>query len=647
MAKRRKMCGIAGYVAGRGALSREQIKAVCSMTSSLKHRGPDAGDTWNDAVAVFGHRRLAVVDLSSAGAQPMQSSSGRYVICYNGEIYNHADLRQELVASGVQFSGHSDTETLVEAISVWGIESVLPRLNGMFAFAVWDRKNQRLTICRDRFGIKSLLWTKTKHGFAFASEMRALTLLPEWKPDICISAASEMLCYGFISAHATIFANVYKLEPGCFLTLKVGEEPTLIRYWHPKNSAMESLHTPLRGEETSVANAIEGALRRAVERQMMSDVPLGAFLSGGIDSSLVAAMARQTSGADLQTFSIGIDQKGYDESESARCVAKHLGTRHEDLRINPQTLIDAVAELPSCLDEPFGDASFLPTLLLSRVARKHVKVALSGDGGDELFGGYSRHIWAQRLQNWSSSFYARRANALINQFSKVGLQRSLNFAARMSGDPQLSRKVSKALRVLSSDTTAEAYHRILLTHDAAAQLLPGACKGTLFEENGVAGLGCDDPLQNMQMLDTSIYMPNDVLHKVDRASMAASLEVRVPFLDNDLFDIAWRVPNKMKVERNVGKKVLRTILLRYLPDQMVDRPKKGFTLPVAEWLRGPLRQWAEGNLFVDGGLDQWDNALLKRMLSRHMDGEDNSAILWNALMLKMWSQRWTEAGNEL
>ncbi|MFN3171094.1 MAG: asparagine synthase (glutamine-hydrolyzing) [Hyphomicrobiales bacterium] len=644
------MCGLAGFVKKGGSVDRQMLDAVESMSQSLQHRGPDGSGCWHDTRAVLAHRRLSIVDLTDCGHQPMVSQCGRYILVYNGEIYNHEQIREEMQGTKIAYRGRSDSETLLEAIACWGCDSLVPRLNGIFAFAVWDRKLSQLTLARDRLGVKPLYWTETPSGLAFASELRAFQALPDWQPEIDIGAVEAFLRYGNVPAPTSIFQGVYKLEPGMMLSWQAGGSPQLRRYWDPCQSMGTGLADPLTGSVDEIVKELERALLTAVERQMMSDVPIGAFLSSGVDSSLIAALMQSITDRPIQTFSIGFDQRGYDEAPVARVIAEHLGTQHNEAYATPAMLLSRLPDLINLIDEPFGDASFLPTLLLSEAARASMTVALSGDGGDELFAGYSRHVWAHKLQNFGPlavrQGLSRALTALpASVFDGVP---HLLAAGRGQIDHQFSRKAQKAVRALGASDSADLHRRLLSAYATPKSLLrhQGAKRAQTGPiDTWAARCPTDDPVATAQLLDMTVYMPDDVLTKVDRASMAASLEVRVPFLDPDLVDLAWRIPSAMKLHEGTGKWILRQILRKHLPADLVDRPKSGFTVPLAEWLRGPLREWAD-DLLSEKALshdDVLEAKAIGRLLERHLSGAaDNSAILWNLLIFQQWRQRWSK-----
>ncbi|MEP2639955.1 asparagine synthase (glutamine-hydrolyzing) [Roseobacter sp.] len=633
------MCGISGFVSTTGDLTEKDLTAAAAMSHGLGHRGPDSDGLWNDTHAVFAHRRLAIVDLSPAGHQPMKSQTERYILSYNGEIYNHADLRADLHAAGCAFRGQSDSETLIEAIAHWGIDAVLPRLNGIFAFAVWDRKDRVLMLARDRHGVKPLYWCATSSGVAFGSELGACRHAPGVTSDLDPYAIAAFLRYGNIPAPATPFRDTYKLMPGGTLRLRPNHPPELGTFWDAGAAVSSAQSSPVAGDPEALMTDLEACLTTAVERQMMSDVPLGAFLSGGIDSSLITSLMQKISGRPVETFSIGFDEQGYDEAPAARAVATHLGTKHTEIRVTPAMLLDRIPDVLGHQSEPFGDYSILPTVLLSEAARNSVTVALSGDGGDELFAGYTRHIWARRMDKGAGSRMGRLLGTALGHVP----QRAFAQIGRLmpGNNVQFAHKVQKAAAALSARNGTDLHRLLLSAHAAPYDLLAGSPDPT-DEINPVAAQAAQladvDPVTLAQFLDLTVYMPDDVLTKVDRASMAASLEVRVPFLDTDVVDLAWRLPQNVKLRGRTGKWILREILRKHVPADIVDRPKAGFTVPLAGWLRGPLRDWAQDTLFAPA-IDRamLDRAAVQKIWTTHLSGQsDHSALLWNMLTLTIW-----------
>lgn len=645
------MCGIAGLVSASAASPADELRSAGeAMTNALTHRGPDDHGLWLDAAKgiVLGHRRLSIVDLSQAGHQPMISANGRFVIVYNGEVYNHQETRKELESLGVVFRGTSDTEVILEACAAWSVERTLPRLNGMFAFALWDRAEGILTIVRDRLGIKPLYWAKFGRLFLFGSELKALRAHRGWAPRVRPEAIAGYMRHGYIPGPHTVYEGVQKLEPGSVLTLNTRDnsEPTLRRFWDLSEVATRGAAARTEPASADSVNELDVLLRDAVRRRMVADVPLGAFLSGGVDSSTVAAMMQAQSAVPIKTFTIGFEQDRFDEAPHARAVAKHLGTDHTELYVAPQDALNVIPELPHLYDEPFADSSQIPTMLVSRLTRKHVTVALSGDGGDELFAGYSRYFWNQRLQRSLG-----RVPRPVRSAAGFGL-RSLSPALRAWCLKRLPRRLQNVLtearlaklsEVLNAKDSGALYRRIVsLWPDPKALVLGGSeATGRLWEPNLTKAL--EQAIEAPQFLDTLTYLPDDILTKVDRASMAVALEARVPLIDYRVVEFAWRLPMSMKVRDGHGKWILRQVLDRYVPRQLIDRPKMGFGVPLGEWLRGPLRDWAE-DLLSESQLSQQGLLrveLVRRAWQEHISGrQERASQLWAVLMLQSWMRVW-------
>ncbi|MEI9951373.1 MAG: asparagine synthase (glutamine-hydrolyzing) [Pseudomonadota bacterium] len=645
------MCGIAGIINMGGVLGAEGLKgSIEAMTRAIQHRGPDDQGIWLHAESGIGlgHRRLSIVDLSQAGHQPMVSANGRFVIVYNGEVYNHQESRKELEALGVSFRGTSDTEVILEACAQWSLERTLPKLNGMFAFALWDRQEQVLNLVRDRLGIKPLYWAKFGRTFLFGSELKALRAEPSWSPEVRPDSIAAYMRHGYIPAPHTIYEGVHKLEPGMVLTLGLrdGAEPSLQRFWDLRDVARQGQAGRQGTSSVVQVDELDSLLRDAVGRRMIADVPLGAFLSGGIDSSLVAALMQAQSSVPVKTYTIGFGQAQYDEAPHARGVAKHLGTSHTELYVSPDDALAVIPELPHWFDEPFADSSQIPTLIVSRLTRQHVTVALSGDGGDELFTGYQRYFWHQQLQTWFDRMPRQArlgiATALraVPPHSRDALLRHL--PQRLRGTITGSR-IQKLTDVLGADDSAALYRSIVSLWQNPNDLVLGSkeARGRLWDPDINAGLA---PIfEGPQLVDALTYLPDDILTKVDRASMAVALEARVPLLDYRVVEYAWRLPLEAKVRDGRGKWILREILARYVPNHLIDRPKMGFGVPMAAWLRGRLRDWAEALLdpavLTSQGL--LNAPLVRQMWSEHLAGQNHQTDrLWTVLMLQAWMRTW-------
>jgi asparagine synthase (glutamine-hydrolysing) len=644
------MCGIAGLWDRHERNGVEALAAcVSAMTETMIHRGPDAGDVWidRDASLALGHRRLAIVDLSSAGAQPMTSSCGRFAISYNGEVFNADELRPELEAAGKRFRGHSDTEVIVEGVAVWGIEQTVKRLIGMFAMAVWDRRERVLYLVRDRLGIKPVYWADFDGRILFGSELKALRADRCWQPELDRDALTAYMRFGYVSAPFTIYRGVKKLPPGMILTVRNAGMPTIAPYWSLADVARKGQSDRFAGDEQEATEALDVLLRDAVRRRMMADVPLGAFLSGGIDSSTVVALMQAQSGRPVRTFSIGFNEVGYDEAQNAAAVARHLGTEHTELYVSPSHALDVIPQLPDMYDEPFADSSQIPTYLVSKMTREHVTVALSGDGGDELFGGYTRYFRGETL--WRTIDSTPRA---LRNLAASGV-RSLSPAAwsvlgNVIPEPrrplQFGDKMHKLAGVLAGKPEASAFYRqvVGLWVDPETVVSGGAEPPSLHDDDRLREC-VPNFVERMQYLDTLTYLPDDILTKVDRASMAASLEARVPLLDHRVVAFSWSLPPAMKAGNGLGKRLLRRVLDRYVPRELVERPKRGFVVPVHSWLRRELRDWAEGLLeerrLADDGL--FNGRLIRTRWREHLENRRSwEAQLWPVLMFQAWKERW-------
>ncbi|PKU23531.1 asparagine synthase (glutamine-hydrolyzing) [Telmatospirillum siberiense] len=642
------MCGLTGFFDTGSQRSREErLRILSTMTESIAYRGPDAQGLWisESGTVGLGHRRLSIIDLSPAGAQPMTSADGRFIIVYNGEGYNAWDLKSELEAKGHRFRGHSDTEVLCEGFSAWGVEECIRRFNGMFAIVAWDTVERRLWLVRDRLGIKPLHWAKFGELLMFGSELKCLRAHPGWQPEIDRDAVAAYLRHNYIPAPRTVYQGVRKLEPGHLLTVSADGEVKDLCYWSAHDVARAGVAGRGAFDETEAIDRLEALLTDAVHRQMVSDVPLGAFLSGGIDSSTVAALMRTKAGATVRTFSIGFSETGYDESAHAAAVARHLGTDHTELTLRPDEALALVPGLAEYYDEPFSDSSQLPTLLLSRLTRQHVTVALSGDGGDELFAGYNRYFWSRRLERgigWIPPGLRRLGGKALRSVPPAAWDRMAGLLPSRLCPPQPGDKIHKLADVLALDETA-LYRRLISHWPEPERLVPGSRepRGPVWDD----ALTNDFPqgVDRMQYLDTVTYLPDDILTKVDRATMAVSLEARVPLLDHRVVEFAWSLPLSLKLRDGGGKWILKQVLYRHVPRELVERPKMGFGVPIAAWLRGPLRDWAEDLLdargLAEGGLV--DPAPVRHLWAEHLSGRRNwQYLLWGVLMLEEWRRRW-------
>jgi len=617
------------------------------MNLSLKHRGPDDSGVWidTDAGVALVHRRLSIVDLSPAGHQPMLSADERFVISYNGEVYSHLPIRAEIEATGHRFRGHSDTEVMLESVARYGIRRTVDRLIGMFAIAIWDKRERTLTLIRDRLGIKPIYWAKAGGLFMFGSELKALRQHSGWTPRIKPEAVASFMRHNYIPAPHTIYQDVYKLEPGTILTLALGREPQLEKFWDARRVALDGLRDPLNEDDAALIDRLENLLIDAVGKRMMADVPLGAFLSGGIDSSTVVALMKAANSGSVKTYSIGFEQAEFNEAPHAAAIARHLGTDHTELTVTSREALEVVPKLAEMFDEPFADSSQIPTYLVSAMTRKHVTVALSGDGGDELFSGYNRYQLTQRSWRTLSLLpkSARKAFATgLTSLSPEWWNQIFGRLPRNLHRSQAGDKIHKAASVLRLDDADELYRR-LVSHWEPNQITPGVSetRGVLWEKSVRADF--PDLLDRMQFLDLVTYLPDDILTKVDRASMAVALEARVPLLDHRVVELAWRLPQSAKIRGGVSKWLLRQVLYRHVPKTLVERPKMGFGVPLSEWLRGPLREWAEA-LLSEKRLEEngfFDVAVIRKYWTEHLSGRRNwQYLLWDVLMFEAWRERW-------
>jgi asparagine synthase (glutamine-hydrolysing) len=640
------MCGITGFLEQRTRAPAAREATLHAMTTALAHRGPDDAGLWadNEAGIALGHRRLAIIDVSPLGHQPMTTADGRYVITYNGEIYNYDVLAARLRQAGVIFRGRSDTEVLIEAFARWGVHETLVACEGMFAIALWDRETRTLTLARDRLGIKPLYWSRSGGLFLFASELKALHQHPDWRPEIDAAAIASFLRLGYVPAPHSIYRDTFKLEPGSLLTVNGGGEPRIERYWDLRAIVAERVPMPA-GDDVDLLAELETVLRRAVRNEMVSDVPLGAFLSGGIDSSLVTALMQVQSPRPVRTFSIGFSARGYDEAGHAKRVAAHLGTEHTEFYVEDAVARAVIPHLAEWYDEPFADSSQIPTQVVSRLARQHVTVALSGDGGDELFGGYTRHRWAEHAESARTLLPQPLRRALghaIDALPSAAVSATLRALPQRVRPVHGEQKLAKIAALLGEGDAAGIYRRLVSLWPAPEELVPGASEpqGLLWDKR-VAAL-CPSFAERMMLLDALTYLPDDILTKVDRASMAVALEVRVPLLNHRVVELAWRLPLAMKLRHGTSKWALRQILHRHVPAALIDRPKQGFSVPLAEWLRGPLAAWAD-DLLSPGALagSGWlaPQPILARWREHRRGTRDWSQSLWAVLMLQSWLAR--------
>jgi asparagine synthase (glutamine-hydrolysing) len=647
------MCGIAGFVDFSQSISAEMMQTrIRQMSDTLLYRGPDDGGTWVDAEVgiALGHRRLSIVDLSPEGRQPMVSADGRYVIVFNGEIYNFLELSHELKRLGHRFRGHSDTEVMLASFSQWGVDRAIERFNGMFAFALWDRQERVLRLGRDRLGEKPLYYGWMGQTFLFGSELKALKANPSFQTEINRDALALFFRHGYISAPYSIYKGIYKLPPGTLLTWNgIDPHPVPIPYWSAQKVAELGVRELFTGSESEAVAQLDALLQEAVRLRMVADVPLGAFLSGGIDSSTVVALMQAQSSQPVKTFTIGFYEDAYNEAGYAKSVAQHLGCDHTELYVTPEEALAVIPKLPILFDEPFSDASQIPTFLVSQLAKKHVTVSLSGDGADELFGGYNRYFWGRRI--WHSigwvpatlrQITARTLTSVSPQAWDWGLT---HFNALLptklkkiaSGD-----RIHKLTEILAVPNAEAMYTRLVSHWKEPEALVFGSLEPLTALSNRQRWAQLSDFTQQMIYLDTVTYLPDDILVKVDRASMSVSLEGRIPFLDHRLVEFAWRVPLSMKIRNGQGKWLLRQVLYKYVPQKLIERPKTGFSVPIHSWLCGPLRDWAETlldetRLRQEGFLNPQP---IRQKWAEHLAGTHRwEYYLWDVLMFQSWLEQ--------
>ena len=642
------MCGFVGFVGKPAALGAVALERLATrMADRLESRGPDGAGTWVSASAgiALGHRRLAVIDRSVAGRQPMVSASGRSVIAYNGEVYNFAQIRRELDMGSHRFRGGSDTEVVLEACETWGVERAVSKFIGMFAFALWDDRTRHLTLARDRLGIKPLYWGRCGGVLFFGSQLKGFVDHPAWHPVVDRDALTAYLRHGYVPAPRSIFEGVEKLEPGCLVEVDAHGKVVRRRYWDLRAVAREGVRDRAALDDATAIESVDVLLRDAVKRRMIADVPLGAFLSGGIDSSTVLALMQAQSERPVRSFTIGFEGD-HDEAPRARRIAEHLGTDHTDLHVTPHHALATIPRLASCFDEPFADSSQIPTLLVSEMARRHVTVALSGDGGDELFAGYDRHFRAEALWRLVRRV-PRRTRALFAGVSRAlppaAWDRLFQTVPRPFRPPRAGDKMHKLADLLSVEHQDELYHRFITLWDNPDAVVCGGQEPQGILRDPTVRHDIPDLTDRMQFLDSATYLPDDILTKVDRASMAVGLEARVPLLDHRVAEFAWRLPSTMKVRDGKGKWLLRQVLRNYVPQRLTDGPKMGFRVPIDRWLRGALRDWAE-DLLAESRLRRsgyFEPEPVRRAWAEHTSGVRNRKYrIWAILMFESWRETW-------
>jgi asparagine synthase (glutamine-hydrolysing) len=645
------MCGITGFLTSSTKNEFEMKLVVKHMADRLVHRGPDDSGVWVDREAgvALGHRRLSILDLSPDGHQPMHSESGRYVMVFNGEVYNFEELRATLESMGHGFRGHSDTEVMLAAMEQWGVDEALPRFNGMFAFAVWDRKKRQLHLVRDRLGEKPLYYGWMRQAFLFGSELKALAAHPEFKDEVDRDALALYLRYNCIPAPYSIYRGIKKLPPATKLTVTLSSIHRMSfphPYWSAEEAMRQGLEHPFEGSENEAVTYLDTLLRDAVKMRMVADVPLGAFLSGGIDSSTIVALMQQQSKRPVKTFSIGFPDEAYNEAKYAAAVARHVGTDHTEFYVSAEEAMKVIPHLPKFYDEPFADSSQIPTYLVSALARRYVTVSLSGDGGDELFGGYKRYfLWGRvwKAAQWAPAFLRETAARFLRG---VGPQRwnqilGLALSHFSSGRDLVSpgEKLEKLVQILSAKDSFERYQVIVSDWESSNSAVRRGVAPSSMLHQRCTGPEFHDFRVQMMFLDAVTYLPDDILVKLDRAAMAVSLEGRVPYLDHRVVEFSARLPLSMKLRNGKGKWILRRVLYQYVPPELIDRPKKGFALPIAEWLRGPLREWAEELLRESRLRDDgyFHPKIVRQIWVDHLSGQrDLRHHVWALLMFQAW-----------
>ncbi len=642
------MCGFAGFWTQNNS-GIAPVDTLKRMNQAIAHRGPDDTGEWFDPESgvALGFRRLSILDLSPAGHQPMTSASGRYVMTFNGEIYNFAELRGDLESTGVVFRGHSDTEVLLAAMECWGIVATIQRAAGMFAIVVWDREERALHLIRDRLGEKPLYYGVLGGVLLFGSELKALQQHHAWNTTIDRQSVALFLRHNYVPAPYSIYKNVAKVVPGTIVTFRGSPTETSVvsAYWSPLEMVHRCVADPLIGSDEEVLGALDSRLRQTIRDEMVADVPLGAFLSGGVDSSLLVALMQAQSDKPIKTFTIGFHETGYNEATHAKAVASHLGTDHTELYVSPAEAMSVIPRMPSIYDEPFADSSQIPTFLVAQLARQSVTVSLSGEGGDELFAGYNRYFWGERLWNRLSTIPQPLRAGLGGMLRSVTPDRWDSIANTLSSViPKRYQVVNPGHKIHKTAsfvgvTTPDDMYRRLMTHWPDPAAIAGVAEPLTQLTTPSAWPTFDNVVQRMMYFDLVTELPDDILVKVDRATMAVSLESRAPFLDHRVAEFAWRIPMHQKIRDGQGKWILRQLLYKYVPQSLIDRPKMGFGVPIDSWLRGPLRGWAESliepsRLKREGYLE---SAEISKIWNQHQSGQHNhSHLLWGVLMFQAW-----------
>lgn len=644
------MCGITGFWNLTKSQSRDELVSIVTrMRDSMRHRGPDDSGEWVDESSgiALGFRRLAIVDLSPTGHQPMLSADERYVMIFNGEVYNYAELRSELELAGCGFRGKSDTEVMLAGILHWGIANAVTRFNGMFAIALWDRRERRLHLIRDRVGVKPLYYGWSGKTLLFGSELKSLTAHPDFKPEIDRQSLTLYLRYGYVPAPHSIYQGVKKMMPGTIFTFTEGDGQAVgnrISYWSARETVERGIQNPFLGNDQEAISELDQLLRASVRDRMIADVPLGAFLSGGIDSSTIVALMQAQSARPVKTFTIGFEEGPYNEAKYAKEVASHLRTDHTELYVSARDAMDVIPQLPTMFDEPLGDSSQIPTYLVSRLARRSVTVSLSGDGGDELFGGYTRYF--NSLNGWGLvrriPVPARRAaGAIFDQASRWEWN-------KLTSHGRLATRLYHLAEISKTKSPDELYWRFSSNWPQPGQVVIDGREPPAFHMAPENSQLLPEFAQRMMYLDFNTYLPDDILVKLDRASMATSLEGRVPFLDDHhVIEFVWQLPLHMKMRSGQGKWILKQVLYQYVPQKIVERPKMGFGVPIDSWLRGPLRDWAEN--LLDANRLQRESYLnpapIRKRWNEHLQKQkDWHYSLWYVLMFQDWLSHMAKNG---
>ena len=641
------MCGIVGFFNSADLNSVSPVEHILrSMLTTMRHRGPNSSGYWCDELNVaLGHTRLSILDLSSAGAQPMKSASGRFVMAFNGEIYNHHSLRNELKAiNPIKWKGHSDTETLLAAIEAWGLEATVKKLRGMFAIALWDKQSQSLYLLRDPMGEKPIYYGWVNGQFIFASELKAIKKFPSFNKEIDRNSLALFLRFNSIPAPYSIYKDIFKLEPGCIISISKGSnEIKQTRFWSTEDVYKNGIASRFSGTTCDAIKTCEDVLANAVNIQMQADVSLGAFLSGGIDSSTIVALMQAQSSKKINTFSIGFDVNQYNEAEYARDVAKHVGTNHSDMYVTERDALDVIPLLPDIYDEPFADSSQIPTYLLAKFAKQKSTVALTGDAGDELFGGYNRYVFADKYFGRINNIPISLRKMMGSFITSIPEEKWNMLLGRLLGKhfANIGLKLHKGVIGLYSKTIRDLHFKLASQIQSPENWLINSNEYTSVFNDSLCHFEGLDSIEQMMAYDLVTYLPTDILTKVDRAAMSVSLETRVPFLDPHVIKFSAALPLEYKIRNGITKWVLREVLYKYVPKDLIDRPKMGFGVPLAEWLRGPLRDWAE--TLLDEHLlkqDGFFNVLFVRnKWNEHISGKINwDCQLWNVLMFQAWLQ---------